>query len=179
MSVKIRMKRLGANKSPYYRIVVADSRRARNGRFIEELGYYNPISEPRMFSVNADRAKEWIRVGATPSTTVSRLFKEYKVEDSTGVIAFGREADQLRKSLEAEAKEKEAAAEREAENEARKAEKDAREAAEAEAEEVEAEEAETEEEAEPETEEAGVEEEEETDEEEKEAEPEAEEASEE
>lgn len=77
--VKIRMKRMGSKKRPFYRIVVADSRRARNGRFIEELGYYNPISEPKMFKVNAKKVKEWISNGAQTSTTIKKLFDKYKV----------------------------------------------------------------------------------------------------
>jgi small subunit ribosomal protein S16 len=132
MSVKIRMKRLGAKKSPYYRIVVADSRRARNGRFIEELGYYNPLSNPRMFSVNADRVKDWIQVGATPSDTVARLFKEYSVLESTGVIAVGPDAENVKKALVQEEQEKAEAAEREAANEAERVEKEAEKTEEAE-----------------------------------------------
>lgn len=77
--VKIRMKRMGSKKKPFYRIVVADSRRARDGRFIEELGYYNPVSSPKQFKVNAAKAKEWIQNGAQPSTTVKKLFASYNV----------------------------------------------------------------------------------------------------
>ena len=89
MAVKIRMKRLGAKKAPFYRIVVADSRRARNGRFIEEIGFYNPISEPRMFRVDADKVKNWIANGAQPSDTIKRLFREYGVMEAEGVVASG------------------------------------------------------------------------------------------
>ncbi len=89
MSVKIRMKRIGATKRPFYRIVVADSRRATNGRFIEELGFYNPISDPRMFRIDADKVKNWIANGAQPSKTCDRLFKEYKVYDSQGLVEDG------------------------------------------------------------------------------------------
>lgn len=99
MSVKIRMKRLGAKKKPFYRIVVADSRRARNGRFIEELGFYNPVSEPRMFRVDADKAKEWIGNGAQPSETVAKLFKEYGVFDTEGVVAIGIEEQKKEKKV--------------------------------------------------------------------------------
>lgn len=89
MAVKIRMRRLGAKKSPFYRIVVADSRAPRDGRFIEEIGYYNPVSQPKMFRVDSDKVKEWISNGAQPSTTCARLFKEYKVFESTGLVAVG------------------------------------------------------------------------------------------
>lgn len=89
MAVKIRMKRLGAKKAPFYRIVVADSRRARNGRFIEELGYYNPVSEPRMFKIDADKAKYWLTNGAQASETVKRLFKEYQVMEAEGTVIVG------------------------------------------------------------------------------------------
>lgn len=90
MAVKIRMKRLGAKKAPFYRIVVADSRRARNGRFIEELGFYNPIAEPRSFRVDADKVKTWIANGAQTSETVKRLFKEYGVYEAQGTVEFGK-----------------------------------------------------------------------------------------
>lgn len=89
MSVKIRMKRMGAKKAPFYRIVVADSRRARNGRFIEELGFYNPVSDPKMFRVDADKVKEWVANGAQPSDTVRRLFREYGVMEKEGVVLEG------------------------------------------------------------------------------------------
>lgn len=97
MAVKIRMKRLGAKKSPFYRIVVADSRSPRNGRFIEEIGYYNPISEPVMFNCNADKAKQWIQNGAKPTETVAKLFKNYEVLEAEGVVAVG--CQQTKKSF--------------------------------------------------------------------------------
>ncbi|MBS4536075.1 30S ribosomal protein S16 [Clostridium sp. D2Q-14] len=75
MSVKIRLKRMGAKKKPFYRIVVADSRSPRDGRFIEELGYYNPISEPKEFKIDADKAVKWLKDGAKPTDTVNSLFK--------------------------------------------------------------------------------------------------------
>ena len=86
--VKIRMKRMGSKKRPFYRIVVADSRRARDGRFIEELGYYNPVSEPKQFKVDSKKAKDWIFKGAQPSTTIKRLFKEYGVleDDAEDIV---------------------------------------------------------------------------------------------
>lgn len=75
MSVKIRLKRIGSKKNPFYRIVVADSRRARDGRFIEEIGYYNPLTEPKTIKVDNERAMSWIGNGAKPSETVDILFK--------------------------------------------------------------------------------------------------------
>lgn len=75
MAVKIRMKRLGAKKKPFYRIVVADSRAPRDGRFIEEIGYYNPISEPKEFKVDQEKVSKWIANGAKPTETVAKLFK--------------------------------------------------------------------------------------------------------
>jgi small subunit ribosomal protein S16 len=76
MSVKIRLKRMGAKKTPFYRIVVADSRSPRNGRFIEEIGYYNPLTEPKIVKVDNEKALNWIKNGAKPTETVERLFKE-------------------------------------------------------------------------------------------------------
>ena len=76
MSVKIRLKRIGAKKTPFYRIVVADSRSPRNGRFIEEIGYYNPLTEPKIVKVDNEKALNWIKNGAKPTETVERLFKE-------------------------------------------------------------------------------------------------------
>lgn len=106
MSVKIRMKRLGAAKKPFYRIVVADSRRSTRGRFIEEIGYYNPIANPRMFSVDADKAKAWMADGARPSQTVSKLFKEYGVYEAEGMVQEGLDEASRRAVQEARAKER-------------------------------------------------------------------------
>ena len=74
--VKIRLRRMGAKKAPFYRIVVADSRYPRDGRFIEELGYYNPMTEPAEIKVDADKAKQWIANGAQPTDTVKALLKK-------------------------------------------------------------------------------------------------------
>ncbi len=73
VAVKIRLKRAGAKKSPSYRVVVADSRSPRDGRFIEELGYYDPTKEPAIFKLKEDRVKEWLAKGAQPSETVKAL----------------------------------------------------------------------------------------------------------
>ncbi len=77
--VKIRLKRMGAKKAPFYRIVVADSRYPRDGRFIEELGTYNPMVEPAAINVDADKAKQWIANGAQPTDTVKGLLKKANV----------------------------------------------------------------------------------------------------
>ena len=75
MAVRIRLRRMGAKKRPFYRIVVADSRSPRDGRVIEEIGYYNPISQPAEIKVDADKAKHWLSTGAQPSDTVKTLLK--------------------------------------------------------------------------------------------------------
>ena len=74
--VKIRLRRMGAKKSPFYRIVVADSRYPRDGRFIEQLGTYTPLAEPAEVKVDAERAQAWIKTGAQPTDTVKRLLKQ-------------------------------------------------------------------------------------------------------
>ena len=74
--VKIRLRRMGAKKSPFYRIVVADSRYPRDGRFIEQLGTDNPLVEPAEVKVDAERAQAWIKTGAQPTDTVKRLLKQ-------------------------------------------------------------------------------------------------------
>jgi small subunit ribosomal protein S16 len=81
MAVKIRLKRIGAKKKPFYRIVVADSRSPRDGKFIEEIGTYNPVTEPKQFSVDAEKALKWMSNGAKPTDTVERLFKNNGVYD--------------------------------------------------------------------------------------------------
>lgn len=75
MAVKIRLKRLGQKKAPFYRIVVSDSRTARDGRFIEEIGTYDPTQNPSSFHVNEESAKKWLANGAQPTDTVSKIFK--------------------------------------------------------------------------------------------------------
>ncbi len=74
MAVKIRLRRMGAKKAPFYRVVVADSRAPRNGRFIEEIGYYNPLTEPVEVKFNEEKATEWLKKGAQPTDVVKRLF---------------------------------------------------------------------------------------------------------
>ncbi len=81
MAVKIRLRRMGAKKAPFYRIVVADSRYPRDGRFIEEIGYYNPLTDPATVKVDAEKAKAWIANGAQPTDTVRALLKKSSVID--------------------------------------------------------------------------------------------------
>ena len=76
MAVKIRLRRMGAKKAPFYRVVVADSRYPRDGRFIEEIGYYNPMEEPKVVKVDVEKAKKWIDNGAQPTDTVRDLLKQ-------------------------------------------------------------------------------------------------------
>ena len=76
MSVKIRLKRMGMKKMPFYRVVVADERSPRDGRFIEEIGYYNPMTEPAELKIDADKAQQWIKNGAQPTDTVRALLKK-------------------------------------------------------------------------------------------------------
>lgn len=76
MAVKIRLKRLGAHKAPFYRVVVADSRSPRDGRFIEEIGTYNPLTNPATVSIDEEKALKWLGTGAQPSDTVRNLFSK-------------------------------------------------------------------------------------------------------
>ena len=76
MAVKIRLCRMGAKKAPFYRVVVADSRYPRDGRFIEEIGYYNPMREPAEIKIDAEKAQKWIANGAQPTDTVKVLLKK-------------------------------------------------------------------------------------------------------
>jgi small subunit ribosomal protein S16 len=75
MAVRIRLTRVGATKQPTYRVVVADSRNARDGRSLETIGHYNPRTDPVEVAIDADRAKKWLAQGAQPSETVARLFR--------------------------------------------------------------------------------------------------------
>jgi len=76
MATKIRLKRMGAKKAPFYRVVVADSRWPRDGRFIEEIGYYDPTKDPAIININEERAKKWMAEGAELTDTVNSLFKK-------------------------------------------------------------------------------------------------------
>ena len=77
--VKIRLKRMGAHKRPFYRVVVADSRRARDGKFIEELGYYNPLTEPPVIKIDGEKAKKWLDNGAQATDVVKGLLKKSSI----------------------------------------------------------------------------------------------------
>lgn len=79
MAVKIRLRRMGAKKAPFYRIVVADSRYPRDGRFIEEVGYYDPTKEPSVINIEADKVQKWLKNGAQPTDTVRALLKKQDI----------------------------------------------------------------------------------------------------
>lgn len=79
MSVKIRLRRMGAKKAPFYRVVVADSRYPRDGRFIEEIGYFNPLTEPSEIQIDEEKAKKWIANGAQPTETVRTLLRKSNI----------------------------------------------------------------------------------------------------
>ena len=79
MAVKIRLKRLGAKKSPFYRVVVADERSPRDGKFIDEIGYYNPLTNPVDVKIDAEKATKWLNNGAQPTETVRTLLKKTEI----------------------------------------------------------------------------------------------------
>ncbi|MBU3160569.1 30S ribosomal protein S16 [Clostridium frigoris] len=79
MAVKIRLKRMGAKHAPFYRVIVADSRSPRDGKFIEEIGYYNPTTEPTTIKIDVEKATKWMKNGAQPSDTVKRLLSKIAV----------------------------------------------------------------------------------------------------
>ena len=81
MAVKIRLRRMGAKKAPFYRVIVADSRSPRNGRFIEEIGTYDPLTDPATINIDADAAKQLISNGAQPTDTVKALLKKSNIID--------------------------------------------------------------------------------------------------
>ena len=84
MAVKIRLRRMGQKKAPFYRIVVADSRSPRDGRFIEEVGYYDPTKEPSVIKIDEEKAKKWLATGAQPTETVAKLLKIAGIEKKSG-----------------------------------------------------------------------------------------------
>ncbi len=89
MATRIRLRRMGGKKAPFYRVVVADSRSPRDGRFIEEIGYYNPISQPEIIKIDTEKAVKWVNSGAQPSETVKALFRKAGVLQA---IADAKEA---------------------------------------------------------------------------------------
>ncbi|MBQ8663422.1 MAG: 30S ribosomal protein S16 [Eubacterium sp.] len=78
--LKIRLRRMGQKKAPFYRIVVADSRSPRDGRFVDEIGYYDPTKEPSVIRVDEEAAKKWLANGAQPTATVEKIFKNAGIE---------------------------------------------------------------------------------------------------
>ena len=113
MAVKIRLRRMGAKKRPFYRIVVADSRYPRDGRFIEEIGYYNPIIEPAEIKVDKELAMKWLKNGATPTDTVRDIlskegvmkeFHESKFTKSTKTEKPAKEVKEVKKTAKKETK---------------------------------------------------------------------------
>ncbi len=76
MAVKMRLRRMGAKRAPFYRVVVADSRYPRDGRFIEEIGYYNPMKDPAEIKIDAEKAEQWLKNGAQPTDTVKVILKK-------------------------------------------------------------------------------------------------------
>ena len=81
MAVKMRLRRMGAKKAPFYRVIVADSRSPRDGRFIDELGYYNPLTNPAEIKIDAEKSKKWLSNGAQPTETVKSLLKKSGIVD--------------------------------------------------------------------------------------------------
>ena len=79
MAVKIRLRRMGAKRAPFYRVVVADERSPRDGRFIEEIGYYNPLTDPVDIKIDAEKATKWLNNGAQPTETVRSLLKKSEI----------------------------------------------------------------------------------------------------
>jgi len=79
MAVKIRLRRMGSKKAPFYRVVVADSRYPRDGRFIEEIGTYNPLTDPSTINIDAEKAQKWLSNGAQPTDTVKVLLKKASI----------------------------------------------------------------------------------------------------
>ncbi len=79
MAVKIRLKRLGSKKNPFYRVIVADERSPRDGKFIDEIGYYNPLTDPADIKIDAEKASKWIANGAQPTETVRTLLKKTEI----------------------------------------------------------------------------------------------------
>ena len=101
MAVKIRLRRMGAKKAPFYRVVVADSRYPRDGRFIEEIGYYNPMREPAEIKIDAEKAQKWLTNGAQPTDVVKGLFKKSGIieQQESGEIKVMKLVESIAKSL--------------------------------------------------------------------------------
>ncbi|MBQ7760755.1 MAG: 30S ribosomal protein S16 [Clostridia bacterium] len=80
MAVKIRLRRMGAKKAPFYRVIVADEKSPRDGKFIDEIGYYNPLTSPAEIKIDAEKAKTWISNGAQPTETVRSILKKSNID---------------------------------------------------------------------------------------------------
>jgi small subunit ribosomal protein S16 len=91
--VRIRLRRTGKTKQPSYRVVVADQRSPRDGKFIEIIGHYNPVRQPKVLEINGERARYWLSVGAQPSDTVVKLFKRVNVLDEQGKVIAATPAE--------------------------------------------------------------------------------------
>lgn len=102
LATRIRLKRLGAKRDPHYRIVVADSRKQRDGSPIEELGYYSPAGSHPDFQVDAERARHWLRLGAQPSDTVRSLLRKAGVLEAEGAVVGSEEAPSAENVAEAQ-----------------------------------------------------------------------------
>ncbi len=96
MAVKIRLRRMGAKKRPFYRVVVADSRSPRDGRFIEEIGYFNPIADPEELKINVEAAQKWLATGAQPTDTARALLKKAGVYDKAPAAAEEAPAEEAK-----------------------------------------------------------------------------------
>jgi small subunit ribosomal protein S16 len=105
MAVRIRLRRMGAKKRPFYRIVVADSRSPRDGRFIEEIGYYNPISQTKEIKIDSEKAAKWLDKGAKPSDTVKALFKSNGIYERLQEQGVGESSKQAEDKPEKESNE--------------------------------------------------------------------------
>jgi small subunit ribosomal protein S16 len=81
MAVKIRLRRMGAKKAPFYRVIIADSRSPRDGRFIEEIGYYDPTTQPATVKIDDEKAIQWVKNGAQPTEVVKKLFKKAGINE--------------------------------------------------------------------------------------------------
>jgi small subunit ribosomal protein S16 len=95
MAVRIRLKRMGAHKKPFYRVVVADSRSPRDGRFIEEIGIYNPVADPAIVNIDSAKAIEWINKGAQMSDTVRSLLRSVGVLKQIHEAKFVKKAEEV------------------------------------------------------------------------------------
>jgi len=84
MAVKIRLRRMGAKKAPFYRVIVADSRSPRDGRFVDEIGYYNPTTEPTTIKIDEEKAVKWVKNGAQPTDVVKKLFDKTGISEKLG-----------------------------------------------------------------------------------------------